>query len=264
LPAFDLSATGDRAMVDDDDAPTTILGAAPHPQPHGISTVHAPAKSVPPPPAPAANVVIAELDSAPHHSLEVPSSEPTLRPNDAARGSRLLIGITAAATTLIALSLTTLVVLELTRKDEPPAAPPAPTTTTRPAPPPARAAVEPVATDQPVDPATLPTEDSALREGSELPEAATSTAAPIRAPATRTRSVPQRAGRTGYLTVVCDPICDSVHAAGKSLGPSPILGAALPAGGHAVMLRRKGARSRTIRVTIVSGETTVQRVKMGS
>ncbi len=76
-------------------------------------------------------------------------------------------------------------------------------------------------------------------------------------------SVPA-AGAPGYLTVVCDPFCDAVVVGGRNLGPSPVLRHPLPPGSHGVRLKKSGAPQQSLSVTIVSGQTTAQRVKMGS
>jgi serine/threonine-protein kinase len=65
----------------------------------------------------------------------------------------------------------------------------------------------------------------------------------------------------GRLTIECKPACDSVVAAGRSLGPSPVVGATLPPGPQRVTVKR-GAQQKTIVVTIASGQLTTQTVTM--
>jgi len=272
LPSFELSTSTDVQAVDalggrhhydddedDDDAITTVVGAdlgTPPP----ISMVHSPAKSVQPAPVPDQNVVVAAFDSAPEHFAprrapplpSLPAAHPPL-PALPSRGrqSHILIAITAAATTLIALSLSALVITQLmSNQHETASAPPAVSPGPPIAPPPRPAL------DEPIDPSTLPTEP--------LPGAA-EPMVERRALKERARATLQpraRASTAGYLTLVCDPFCDSVIAAGKNLGPSPVVRALLPAGDHSVTLRRKDHPSKTIVMTIVSGQTTARRVKM--
>ncbi len=185
--------------------------------------------------------------------------------------SRVLITLIAAVTTLIALAMIALVVLKIT--DRGPAAAPgasatpattgaAPTETaaspsTAPAPATGDTRAEPTPKtkdDGPVDLSTLPKEKPAPKEPSS-PKPATAVAAAPKPAAPK--------AEPGYLTVVCDPYCDSVVAGGRSLGPSPVVRAALPPGNHSVILRGSG-KTTSIGVTIVSGQTTARRVKMGS
>jgi serine/threonine-protein kinase len=66
----------------------------------------------------------------------------------------------------------------------------------------------------------------------------------------------------GFLTVFCNPACDSVIAGGRSLGASPVVNASLPPGQHRVTLKRSGGPTKVISVIIVSGQVTSQRVSM--
>jgi serine/threonine-protein kinase len=98
----------------------------------------------------------------------------------------------------------------------------------------------------------------------------TQTAAPTKPPPTRTTPTPtpvttaQPVGKAdpGFLTVVCNPFCDSVTAGGRSLGPSPVVNVPLPPGQYSVVLRRTGGSTKVIPAVIVSGKTTSQRVSM--
>jgi serine/threonine-protein kinase len=73
---------------------------------------------------------------------------------------------------------------------------------------------------------------------------------------------PKKDEGSGFLTVVCTPFCDSVIVKGRSLGPSPVLKAPLPAGTHGVTLKKSGSPSKTVTATITAGQTTPLRVKM--
>jgi serine/threonine-protein kinase len=73
---------------------------------------------------------------------------------------------------------------------------------------------------------------------------------------------PPASADNGFLTVVCNPFCDSVSAAGRNLGPSPVLKAPLPPGQHRVTLRKSGSSPKVMSVIIVSGQTSPLRVKM--
>jgi serine/threonine-protein kinase len=65
----------------------------------------------------------------------------------------------------------------------------------------------------------------------------------------------------GKLTIECLPACDSVVAAGRSLGPSPVVAAPVPPGAQRVTVRR-GNQEKTIVVNIESGQLTSQTVRM--
>ncbi len=67
--------------------------------------------------------------------------------------------------------------------------------------------------------------------------------------------------KPGFLSVICQPACDSVTIAGKNLGPSPVVRAPLQPGTRVVSLARGGLH-RTSRVKIVSGQTTAIRIHM--
>ncbi|RLB46725.1 MAG: hypothetical protein DRI90_27085 [Deltaproteobacteria bacterium] len=66
----------------------------------------------------------------------------------------------------------------------------------------------------------------------------------------------------GRLTITCKPACDSVIADGRSLGPSPIFSRSMPPGMHHVTLKRRGTKSKTIAVQIVSNQLTTKTVTM--
>jgi eukaryotic-like serine/threonine-protein kinase len=66
----------------------------------------------------------------------------------------------------------------------------------------------------------------------------------------------------GFLTVVCNPFCDSVSAGGRDLGPSPVVHVPLPPGQYRVTLRRTGGATKVIPAIIVSGQVTSHRVAM--
>ncbi|HQF25263.1 MAG TPA: protein kinase [Polyangiaceae bacterium] len=83
---------------------------------------------------------------------------------------------------------------------------------------------------------------------------------PASPPATTTTPVAK--GEPGFLTVVCNPFCDSVSVGGRNLGPSPVVNVPLPPGQYSVVLRRSGGSSKVVPATIVSGKTTSHRVSM--
>ncbi len=74
-------------------------------------------------------------------------------------------------------------------------------------------------------------------------------------------AAPATSTTPGRLTVECTPGCDSVVAGGRSLGPSPVVGASLPPGSQRVTLKR-GAQQKTIVVNVESGQLTTQTVAM--
>jgi hypothetical protein len=65
----------------------------------------------------------------------------------------------------------------------------------------------------------------------------------------------------GFLTVVCNPACDSVVVQGKNLGPSPIVRHTLPVGSHTLGLS-KGGKKETRTVSISANKTTAIRIRM--
>jgi len=90
------------------------------------------------------------------------------------------------------------------------------------------------------------------RRGSELvdPWARESTSKP-----------PEAAKGTGFLTLLCSPVCQSVRAGPKELGPSPIVRAPLPAG-RVDLLLRSGSQSKRVSVVIQDQRTSALRVRM--
>ena len=287
--AFHDYGEDDDAVTRIMDSPMDLLDDELHTA--SISTgVHAPPKSHQPAPQPAAPVVVSDAPPPPQYQQapvqQAPAQQQALPPQAQSLNSpppkdsrSLLVAVIAATTTLAALALTALVVLKVLEK---PAAQPAvvaaPTETAQApaqpaataAPPPASAAPAPVAsaasTAETLDPASLPEEKppeaspaaTTARVPGPLPAAAT------KAPAATAAAAPA-AGKAepGFLTVVCDPACDSVSAGGRSLGPSPVVRAQLPPGSYGVGLRSKGLPSKSLSVTIVSGKTSAHRVKMG-
>ncbi|MCA9633745.1 MAG: protein kinase [Myxococcales bacterium] len=279
---------GFHSYDEDDDAVTRIMDSPLDLNDEDLNTasistaVHVPPKSYQPAPQPASPVVVSEPPPAqvvptpapPQAQAAAPQVVYSQPPQKDSRS--LMIAVIAATTTLAALALTALVVLKVLEK---PAAAPVPTvatvqaptapTATAPAPtataetpPPATAAAAPTATaaeSETLDPSSLPEEKK--------PETATGTGspAPARVPGPLKPQEPAAPkAEPGFLTVVCDPACDSVSANGRNLGPSPVVRASLPPGNYGVSLRRKGAPSKAISVTITSGKTTAQRVSMGS
>jgi hypothetical protein len=188
----------------------------------------------------------------------------------------LLIALIAAATTLIALALTALVILKLVDKpaDAPiEAAPPAPIVKPAPKPTPVPvpapledpvvaqkpAADPPRPVEKPVGVGDLPQEKP--KPVAQKPSGTSPTPAP-KPQAGTSVPAPPTAGEKGFLTIACDPACDSVSAGGRNFGPSPVVRAPLPPGNHTVTLRKAGSPTKSLGVTIVSGQNTARRVKM--
>lgn len=80
-------------------------------------------------------------------------------------------------------------------------------------------------------------------------------------PATAPPAASATALAPGRLTIDCKPACDSVVAAGRSLGPSPVVGASIPPGSQRVTVKR-GPQQKTVVVNIQSGQLTTQTVTM--
>ncbi len=66
----------------------------------------------------------------------------------------------------------------------------------------------------------------------------------------------------GYLTVACVPRCDRITASGRPLGPSPVVRAALPPGDYVLTLRAEGKTPRVVPVQILAGQTVARRIPM--
>ncbi len=60
----------------------------------------------------------------------------------------------------------------------------------------------------------------------------------------------------GKVNIVCNPSCDEVVVAGRSFGPSPVVGAQLPAGTHEVTLKRKTQVDARKQIVVTAGQTT--------
>ncbi len=285
-PAAHPQHPGFHSYDEDDDAVTRIMDSPLDLNDEDLNTasistaVHVPPKSYEPAPQPAAPVVVSEpppAQLAPTPAPAVAQQQPqVIYSQPPPKDSRsLMIAVIAATTTLAALALTALVVLKVLEK---PAAAPVPTVATVQAP--AAPTTAPAPTAAPEPPATTtatasaaPTPESETLDPTSLPEekkpetpTATGNGSP--APARVPGPLPQKEvapkADPGFLTVVCDPACDSVSANGRNLGPSPVVRASLPPGNYGVSLRRKGSPSKSISVTITSGKTTAQRVNMGS
>jgi serine/threonine-protein kinase len=65
----------------------------------------------------------------------------------------------------------------------------------------------------------------------------------------------------GLLTVICNPVCDDVKIDGKSVGGTPIVKYRLAPGGYRVVVK-KGSQTKSLSVTIASGQENVQRPTM--
>jgi hypothetical protein len=61
---------------------------------------------------------------------------------------------------------------------------------------------------------------------------------------------------------VCSPACDSVLVKGRDLGPSPIIGVAMPEGSYPVLLKRSGAPNKASVITVTAGKNAALRIKM--
>ena len=68
---------------------------------------------------------------------------------------------------------------------------------------------------------------------------------------------------TGALTVTCSPFCTSIVVDGINIGTSPIVGHAIAAGVHSVLLLKEDTPSKNMTVTIKAGETSRLSVDMG-
>jgi hypothetical protein len=312
LPSFAGAAPPPSGVMhdyasEDEDIVTTIMDSPLEEESHTVSTVHEPAKSQRPAPTPDDAIVVAPTLLMPSEPSRIDQPMPVQMPYGtvppgsqmqyppqpypmSATGSppeqqrsSVLIAVIAAATTLIALTLTALVVLKIT--DSPKessrgdrttstattAASPGPTPAPTPAPTPVVVGGTPSGPEV-VDPSSLPKEKT---EGAETkPEPKPEPKAPIAVAPGTSKPVPKPVpgptpptppstkGEVGYLTVMCVPGCDSVTAGGRNLGPSPVVRAALPPGNHGVSLRAAGKKSKSLGVTIVSGQTTARRVNM--
>ncbi|MBK8996351.1 MAG: serine/threonine protein kinase [Myxococcales bacterium] len=289
--------------AEDEDLVTTVMDT--EEESHTISTVHEPAKSRQPAPSPDDAIVVAPtLLMGEHSSPHMPgmtsppqgigfpgpsyaamqTAAPALQTDAQQQRSSVLIAVIAAATTLIALTLTALVVLKITDspKERPvttatatvaPTPAPSPTLAATPTPAPTPTLVPvPTATPEPVNPDSLPKEGptaaAPTATASPTPKPVGPTPTPTPTPKSTAVATPTPTptptpgkGEPGYLTVMCVPGCDAVSAGGRSLGPSPVVRAALPPGTHGVGLR-KGAIKKSLSVTIVSGQTTARRVTM--
>lgn len=274
LPSY---AAGGAAYGDDDDAVTRIRASPLE------FHVHEPPKKAELAPVPHAPVVVSEPAPAATSAPQL-TGVPTAPPE--ATTPRWMVALIAIATTLIALCLVALVVLRLTEKPRvnvteittadqggtvAPAAAGAPPTAVA-----ATGAPAAATTPQATDLAALPLEHTSEKEAKALPTPApvphggllpaplpAPAAAPSPAAETAAPAAPAAAG-PGFLTIVCDPFCDAVLVDGKNLGPSPVVRAPLKPGSHSVVLRKAGAGTKSLGVSITSGQTSAQRVKMGS
>jgi len=285
--------------AEDEDLVTTVMEspADEAEESHTISTVHEPAKSQKPAPTPDDAIVVNptllanEPGGHPAQPWTVPDyppnpgaiGMPVASPNPQQQRSSVLIAVIAAATTLIALTLTAMVVLKITdapkereRSSITPVTPATTTTTgttaqTTTTAPPIQTAIVPVApttAEKAVDPSTLPKETEPKSTAKPTTTSTGKTAAvPKPTPVSGMKTVPpttapKGGGEPGYLTIMCVPGCDSISAGGRNLGPSPVVRAALPPGNVGVVLRASGKKTKSLGVTIVSGQTTARRVTM--
>jgi hypothetical protein len=76
------------------------------------------------------------------------------------------------------------------------------------------------------------------------------------------KTAPEEAGDPpGMLSINSNPPCDSVVAAGKSLGACPAYNVPMPPGMHRVTLKR-GSDTKTIMVRVISGQLTSHTVPL--
>lgn len=267
----------DYADDDDEDAVTRVMQPSSEDEGFTASTVHEPAKKAQPVPQPVENIVVAQehrtqLGAPPQPYPGYPQlglDAPYMRPRRESRSS--LIALIAATTTLIALGMTALVVLKVTQSKSPTPASASARPAAVSAAPAASTAVAAAATAPAVPkPTAVPQPAATTQTNVHKAVAATSLAQrrrhvwhPTHATHARATPAPLPASPPGYLTIVCDPACDSVIAGGRNLGPSPVVRRALSPGAHSVTLRRSGSATKSISVAIVSGQTTARRVRMG-
>lgn len=74
------------------------------------------------------------------------------------------------------------------------------------------------------------------------------------APATA-KPAPAVAAAKGTVNIVCNPSCDDVVIGTRSLGPSPVVRAAVPAGTHDVILKRKSQADTRKQIVVTPGQT---------
>jgi hypothetical protein len=79
---------------------------------------------------------------------------------------------------------------------------------------------------------------------------------------TEEKPAPPSGGASGTITVMCKPACDAVFVRTRNLGPSPIVGQALPVGSHPVTLKRSGSPNKQTMVTIEEGKNSAIRMDM--
>jgi hypothetical protein len=136
----------------------------------------------------------------------------------------------------------------------------APTTTTAPV---ATAAPAPSPTSAPapttLNIASLPTANHGHQPA---PGGPAPVPAPVAPPPSKPEPPAPSAGGTGTISIVCSPACDSVLVKGRDLGPSPIIGVAMPEGSYPVLLKRSGAPNKASVITVTAGKNAALRIKM--
>ncbi len=80
--------------------------------------------------------------------------------------------------------------------------------------------------------------------------------------ATEEKPTPPSGVASGTITVMCKPACDAVFVRTRNLGPSPIVGQALPVGDHPVTLKRSGSPNKQTVVHIEEGKNSAIRMDM--
>ena len=250
-------------------------GYAPAPQPYGYGQQPTPMQGAPSP-APQPGQPRKSLPPMPGHpnapqsqietALSLPRPDPAeiwRAQQEKDRGDRrnttVLIAV-VALTALCVIGIGALVYLKLRANAAPPApanteiaviaAPPTAAPSAAPSP-------EPPAAAAPAPPSAEPAAPAPSNVGAPAGAGAKAPAAPSTANAASAAN----GGSPGFLTLVCNPGCDDVQDAGRSLGPAPVVRASLKPGQHRLMLI-KGNTKRILSVMIESGQTTAQTYAM--
>lgn len=84
---------------------------------------------------------------------------------------------------------------------------------------------------------------------------------PSQQPASTSRPPPLAASGKGAVSILCQPLCDSVLIDGKNVGPSPVIRREVAAGERRITLKR-GTQSRVSVLNVKDGELSQLRVKM--
>jgi len=66
----------------------------------------------------------------------------------------------------------------------------------------------------------------------------------------------------GFVSIACNPGCESVLVDGRAIGPSPVVRVAVTEGAHEITLRRKGYEQRKLSVSVKKGQTASLNIKL--